>query len=123
MSALELLSLIVAALLLQVSLGTVVVFRRRRQASGPPSLPLPQGLQKPSSGAWSGLREFRVTGRVYEDASQSQCSLHLAPVDDVPLPAFLPGQFLAFSLPAGSGPQATTIIRCYSLSDLPDPSA
>jgi len=88
-------------------------------------------LPKPAkiaSGAWSGGRAFRVTRRLFEDAAQSQCSFYLAPVDGMALPPFLPGQFLTFSLPAvgrtiAAAGTATSITRCYSLSDRPDAAA
>ncbi|MEP7157016.1 MAG: 2Fe-2S iron-sulfur cluster-binding protein [Betaproteobacteria bacterium] len=44
-------------------------------------------------------------------------------MNGLPLPLFLPGQFLTFSLPAGGSVQAAPtsfITRCYSLSDRPD---
>lgn len=126
MTAVELLGLIVAALLLQLIAGIGVSVKRRRAAAiAPPATGL-EGVT-PSKSAWAGWREFRVAQRVFEDAAQSQCSFHLQPVDGQPLPAFKPGQFLTFTLEAGPlGSQATaeprTITRCYSLSDRPDPS-
>ncbi len=68
--------------------------------------------------AWPGLRTFRVSRKVFEDATQSICSFYLVPEDGQPLPSFLPGQFLTFRLdvPANAG-GTEQIIRCYSLSD------
>ncbi len=64
--------------------------------------------------------------RAFEDRSHSQCSFYLESVDGLPLPPFLPGQFLTFSLDIAApvalqarGSRAIT--RCYSLSDRPDP--
>ena len=74
--------------------------------------------------AWQGSRTFLVKRKELEDAQQSVCSFYLAPADGIPLPAFLPGQFLTFRLdipePNGSIGQ---IVRCYSLSDAPAPNA
>ncbi len=127
MTAVELLGLIVAALLLQLMAGIgVSVMRRRALAAIPPTTAGLEGAA-PSKGAWVGWREFRVVQRAFEDAAQSQCSFHLQPVDGQPLPAFKPGQFLTFTLEVGpQGSQATAvpraITRCYSLSERPDPS-
>lgn len=128
MTTLQLLTYISAALLTQMGMGIAVVAWRRRRASSQPSVPAIDVPHKQASGAWPGWREFRVTRRLFEDAAQSQCSFHLAPVDGAPLPPFLPGQFLTFTLPAGGPAGAAeaptpSITRCYSLSDRPDPSA
>jgi uncharacterized protein len=127
MTAPELLGLIVAALLVQVTAGIGVSVMRRRAAAA--AAPPATGLEAaaPSKGAWAGSRAFRVVQRIFEDAAQSQCSFYLQPVDGLALPAFKPGQFLTFTLDIGAqGPQAATgpraITRCYSLSDRPDPS-
>jgi ferredoxin-NADP reductase len=65
---------------------------------------------------------FRVDRKVIEDTCSSICSFFLVPEDRKPLPPFLPGQFLTFSLdlPATLG-GTEQIIRCYSLSDAPCP--
>ena len=83
------------------------------------------GLERPeepaaeeaASALWPGFRTFRVKRKVFEDAAQSICSFYLVPEDQKPLPPFLPGQFLTFSLDiaAASG----HVVRCYSLSDAP----
>ncbi len=117
MTALQLLTIIVAALLVQLALGIAVVARRRlhplAQLPGPTVAVTP----KLAVGAWSGWRAFRVSHRHHEDAAQSQCSFYLAPIDGTPLPPFLPGQYLTFSLPAGepdgaAGAVASSITRC-----------
>lgn len=74
------------------------------------------GTEAPGAGAWSGWRSFRVEARQIEDAAQSVCSYYLRPEDGLPLPAYLPGQFLTFKLTLASGDE---IVRCYSLSDAP----
>ncbi|MDP3858522.1 MAG: FAD-binding oxidoreductase [Stagnimonas sp.] len=113
MSRIELLTGIVAVLALQLLalLGLALYrFRRDRQTRGPEP-------------AWPGARRFRVRRRAPENGDGSIVSFELEPVDGQPLPAFLPGQFLGFELPlpGGAGQAASTEIRCYSLSDRPDP--
>jgi len=125
-TALQLLTTIVAALLLQLAVGIAAVAWRRRHASSESAAPAVGVLPRPASGAWPGWRAFRVTRRQFEDAARSQCSFHLAPADGMALLPFLPGQFLTFSLPAGGRASAArapapSITRCYSLSDRPDP--
>lgn len=117
MTAIELLSIITAALLLQLAVGVFVVIRRRRAAPVPAVSPPAVARARPDL-AWEGWRDFRVTQRAFEDAARSQCSFHLQPVDGQALPAFRPGQFLTFTLDVA--PRAIT--RCYSLSDGPDPA-
>jgi len=78
-----------------------------------------------SSAAWTGWREFRVIRREFEDASYTQCSFYLAPVDGVSLPPFRPGQFLTVGLEVANarsegGVGVHTVTRCYSLSDTPE---
>lgn len=119
MSASLLLAYICAAIFVQLVVGIAVTQWRRRRvaasaaAGAPPALPI-------ASGAWAGSREFRVVSRHFEDRAQTQCSFQLEPVDGVPLPAFLPGQFLTFALSIASG---RTLTRCYSLSDGPNASS
>ncbi len=73
--------------------------------------------------AWQGLRSFKVVQKQLEDAGQSICSFYLAPQDGLTLAPFQPGQFLTFQLdlPAPGDGTASTV-RCYSLSDAPDPN-
>ena len=117
MTTLTLLSYISAALLLQLAAGIGFVVWRRRNAgltaSPTPALPL-------SPGAWAGWREFRVERREFEDPGHSQCSFYLTPLDGAVLPPFLPGQFLTFAI-ATANAQASPLVRCYSLSEPPDP--
>ena len=132
MTALQLLALIVAAMLLQLGAGIGWTLWRRRIATvSVPAAAAPSGAplesRTRSQAAWPGMRSFRVTKREHEDAAHSQCSFHLQPVDGEALPAFRPGQFLTFSLEtAAPGRDAATaaraITRCYSLSDAPDPT-
>jgi ferredoxin-NADP reductase len=68
-----------------------------------------------------------VARREYEDAARAQCSFYLEPHDGCALPAFKPGQFLTFKIkpPKASGTgvgEACNVVRCYSLSDRPDPA-
>jgi ferredoxin-NADP reductase len=78
------------------------------------------GKREHISNAWSDFRTFKISRKVFEDATQSICSFYLAPEDGQPLPPFLPGQFLTFRLdvPTKLG-GSEQIIRCYSLSDSP----
>ena len=127
MTALHLLAYICAALISQVAAGIgEVLWRRHARTAQTPRLDEPE-TRAPSTGAWAGWREFRVTHRHFEDAAKSQCSFYLQPVDGAPLPGFKPGQHLTFTLQVGSaatgetGPERS-LIRCYSLSDPPDPA-
>ena len=72
--------------------------------------------------AWQGLRCFQVVQKQVEDAGKSICSFYLAPQDGLALAPFQPGQFLTFrlELPTTGGGTSNTI-RCYSLSDAPEP--
>jgi ferredoxin-NADP reductase/MOSC domain-containing protein YiiM len=65
--------------------------------------------------AWAGFRSFRVTGIGRESASVM--SIHLAPLRGGLSPA-RPGQFLTVRL--RPDPEATPLLRSYSLSGLPD---
>ncbi|MET0692961.1 MAG: MOSC and FAD-binding oxidoreductase domain-containing protein [Propionibacteriaceae bacterium] len=65
--------------------------------------------------AWPGFRPARVLELVHESATV--VSVRLADVDGQPLPAPLPGQFVALRLPVG-GP-SSSVIRSYSLSGPP----
>lgn len=123
LSAVELLGWITAALLMQLAVGIAVVVRRRRVAA-PTSPAQPASTTARPDQAWEGWREFRVVQRSFEDAARTQCSFFLRPVDEQPLPAFRPGQFLTFSLEvaAGEANARRAITRCYSLSDRPDPA-
>jgi ferredoxin-NADP reductase len=127
MTALHLLGYICAALLIQCAAGLgVVLWRRRTSALPTPSADAPAVIKQPSA-AWSGWRDFRVTRRAFEDAAKSQCSFYLQPLDHAPLPPFKPGQYLTFSLQLGTdasvgGGTARSQVRCYSISDAPDPA-
>lgn len=108
----------------QLLLGVAyALFRRKAAARTRGLVPVTTQAAAPT-GAWSGLRPFRVVQRSFEDAAQSQCSFYLEPLDGVALPPFQPGQFLTFSLllPAQTGGAARSITRCYSLSDSPQPN-
>jgi len=127
MTATELLTLISAALLLQLAAGIGWTVWRQRATDADTSPVTPTSAPYKSDAAWAGWRDFRVAQRVFEDETQSQCSFYLQPVDGQPLPPFKPGQFLTFALDVASrpseGPAALrAITRCYSLSDRPDPA-
>ena len=105
------------------------VFRQRRKYRDLESLPGASpvaGTAKEFATAepvWDGFKEFLVKRRVIEDDARSVCSFYLVPADGQPLPLFKPGQFLTFRLqledPVGHEPK--TVVRCYSLSDRPNP--
>jgi ferredoxin-NADP reductase len=111
MTASQLLGYIGWAALIQIIIwGGLGAWLSRRQVS-------PRASPEPAAGPpW---RAFRIVRRTLEDPDGSQCSFHLAPVDGRPLPDFHPGQFLTVSLtPPG---EARPVVRCYSLSDRPEP--
>lgn len=126
MTALQLLGIICAALLLQLALAVGILVWRKRLYKA--ALPAEDSNQtRASTGAWSGWRDFRVVRRHFEDTANSQCSFDLQPVDGAPLPPFRPGQYLTLSLLVNDdslhGPNSPrSLTRCYSLSDRPDPS-
>lgn len=122
MTTLQLFTYICFALLLQIAAGVMMfVWRRRALATQVGPTPTAQ-VPAASAGAWPGWRGFRVARRHFEDAANSQCSFYLQPVDGALLPAFLPGQYLTFSLQCGGSAASTprNLTRCYSLSDQPD---
>ena len=133
MTSFGLLSWIVGSVLLQLAIYSGIGFWRHwmeylalRQKAVELDIPLAAATQSEDAAAgapaWSGWRAFKVSAKVLEDATQSVCSFELVPVDGVPLPAFLPGQFLTFSLDAPNGGDAGgKLVRCYSLSDAPHP--
>lgn len=129
MTAQGLLLLILLGILIQLLIyAGIVLFRywlsyqdlaSQAQPAGPMENLEPRPEPLDAEPAWSGTREFRVTHRKFEDAAHSVCSFHLQPADGRPLPAFLPGQFLTFELDTGEA--GKPLIRCYSLSDRPQP--
>lgn len=124
MTVLTLFYYINIALLAQLVLGvSYALVTRQKSPDTTPFTPDAPAARPPKS-AWSGLREFRVSRRVYEDRAQTQCSFYLEPVDGQPLPDFKPGQFLTvqLSVPALSYGIASGVTRCYSLSDRPTPA-
>jgi ferredoxin-NADP reductase len=133
MTSLALLVWIVGGLLLQLAVylgvgfwrnwGACQSLQRRVQGVDLPQAPRPDDAQPESAGAaWPGWRSFRVAHKRVEDVSGQVCSFILEPEDGQALPPFLPGQFLTFSLPlAGTQVGAAPLLRCYSLSDAPDP--
>lgn len=78
----------------------------------------PEGAPKKprlTARAWQGFRTFIVDKKVPE--SQDITSFYIIPEDRVPLPVYLPGQYLSFKLDIPGQPR--TVIRTYSLSDGP----
>jgi ferredoxin-NADP reductase len=133
MTTLHLILWIAAGVLLQIAVYLVSGFWRHWQSyqalrhvassldiSVNPHAALPD---TPSAvAAWAGYRTFHVECKVLEDADGQICSFYLVPKDGKPLPVFLPGQFLTFQLDAtGQSGAVQSVIRCYSLSDAPQP--
>lgn len=121
--------LIVAGALAQATLGAVGAWRRARAERA--QAEREAGLFRARADAilaaartdaerdrltWSGLRKF-VVERTVEEAAGVR-SFILRPHDGQPLPPFLPGQFLTFSLRVAGRPQP--VVRCYSLSSGPE---
>lgn len=67
---------------------------------------------------WNGYRKF-VVDRIVDEADRVR-SFYLVPHDGKPLPAFKSGQYLTFRLDIPGQPKP--VIRCYSLSDSPQPN-
>jgi len=78
--------------------------------------------------SWQGFRKFEVIKKVQE--TEDVMSFYLTPHDRKPVPPYLPGQYLTFSLDVpdafrfadGKRSNLKPIIRCYSLSDSPNHS-
>lgn len=119
MTALELLGLISAVLLVQIVAAITYVVLRPKPAP-PEAVP----VRAAPNAAWQGLRAFRVRMREGEDDALTQTSFYLEPVDGQPLPPYRGGQFLTFQLdlPDAAG-SVRPVTRCYSLSDRPDRQA
>lgn len=117
---------VVAQVAIVIGIG---VFRQRRKYRDlellPGETPVTTAAKEFSTTepAWDGFREFLVTRRVIEDDAHTVCSFYLAPADGQPLPAFKPGQFLTFrfQLKDPVGNESKNVVRCYSLSDRPNP--
>ncbi|MBI3708050.1 MAG: 2Fe-2S iron-sulfur cluster binding domain-containing protein [Proteobacteria bacterium] len=67
--------------------------------------------------SWSGFRKFEVVRKVLEGGGVA--SIYMRPHDGKKLPPFRPGQYLTFRLNVPG--QRQPVIRCYSLSDNPNP--
>ena len=68
-------------------------------------------------GHWQGYRWFRVAKLVQE--TEICTSVYLQPEDGKPICSFRPGQHLTFKFQIPG--EAKPVIRCYSLSDSPQP--
>lgn len=66
---------------------------------------------------WKKFRKFVVAKKI--DEGGSVFSFYLKPLNNMPLPAFYPGQFLTFQY-APHADKSKKEIRCYSLSDSPN---
>jgi len=120
MTALALLGYISAALLLQLAVAVAVAIRNYRRDAVQTTPGLHDDKDAEVTSAWQGLREFRVLRREFEDSAKTVCSFYLEPLDAMPLPDFLAGQFLTVSLQIQDFKKQTKILtRCYSLSDKP----
>lgn len=118
-TALALLGIISAALLVEVIAAIILETLRREPLSVEPAQP----CSVPNA-AWAPLHAFRVRSRDDEDDAISQTFFDLEPVEWQPLPAYRAGQFpkFHFELPDAQG-KDRRITRCYSLSDRYDPQA
>jgi len=76
-----------------------------------------QREQEKAERTWDGFRKFVVARKALEAADI--CSFYLEPHDRRPLPVFQPGQYLTFRLNIPGQPKP--VVRCYSLSDSPNP--
>ncbi|TWT43425.1 2Fe-2S iron-sulfur cluster-binding protein [Botrimarina hoheduenensis] len=65
--------------------------------------------------AWEGWRTLKVSAVV--DEAKNVKSFYLTDPEGMPLPRFLPGQYLTIEAPVGAG--GVSVRRCYSLSDRP----
>jgi uncharacterized protein len=74
-----------------------------------------QTARDKTTSSWAGTRKFRIDEKV--DEGGHICSFYLTAHDGKPLPPFLPGQYLTFSLQIPN--QSKPVVRCYSLSDSP----
>jgi len=125
MTAPLLLAWLCAAFAIELAVGvTWVVVRRNRRIDAEAAV-MAAPPEASAALAWSGWRDLRVVRREFEDAAQTQCSFYLVPVDGAALPDFKPGQYLTFALDVASGTRKSAlprqVIRCYSLSERPDP--
>ncbi len=117
MTAPILLGWIALGMIVQLVLGMAISVRTRGASHAPIE------SDRTAQAAWPGLRTFRVVARHFEDASHSQCSFLLAPVNGETLPAFKPGQLLTFVIPFstagddGTDASVEQVTRNYSLSD------
>lgn len=73
--------------------------------------------QEVENDGWQGFRKFEVAKKIVE--AKGITSFYLVPHDKQTLPSFKPGQYLTFKLDIPD--QKKPIIRCYSLSDSPNP--
>lgn len=122
MTALALFGWISLAIILQAAIFAGIGFARHwqryRQLQAGTTAAIPVGETETVAAGWRGVRRFRVAQRVVESRDGAICSFHLVPEDGRPLPDFRPGQFLTFELDL---PEGGRLVRCYSLSDAPQP--
>ena len=127
---------VIAVVLLQVVLFTLfslwrqwnslLVLRRRLawadQVAQVKRLTQEKSLQRDEL-MWNGYRKFQIKDKIHESENKRICSFYLVPHDKKPLPSFLPGQFLTFQVNLTKPGESTqqSVVRCYSLSDRPDP--
>ena len=141
-------ALIAGVVLAQVGYGLYSFIRQRRRSLQLLELRIDQATEtarteqllnrqriEQTELSWDGYRKFEVQRKVCEDRNGNVCSFYLVPHDDRPLPAFQAGQFLTFQFDIGSQlrqslqgfvvdplrRQDDLVVRCYSLSDAPNP--
>jgi ferredoxin-NADP reductase/MOSC domain-containing protein YiiM len=87
----------------------------QQDLSSKPTVGNPGLANEEQAPAWPGFRQMRVANIHRE--SDNVTSFILSPIDGQPLPLFQAGQFVVLRLLVDPG--KTTVLRSYSLSDLP----
>lgn len=118
MTAPLLLAYICGAILIQIAAGIGIAVWQLPRGMPEQGSATEETASPDASRAWKGWRDFRVVQRAYEDSARAQCSFYLKPIDGLPLLPYQAGQFLTFELSV----TARKVVRCYSLSDRPDPN-
>jgi hypothetical protein len=92
-TAIPMRSIIQAARMVLLAVGTGDPIVPRRQFGSGPVTPNGDMVGSGRAPAWNGLRDFRMLRHELVDALRTRCSFHSASVNRMPLPPFLPKQF------------------------------